>query len=173
MPRRGGGTPATGLLAFLLELGGILGPGVLRQFLFRVRDNDILGLAGQLAYFFLLAFFPFLIFVVALAGLVINDPQTVVTSLIERTSGFLPQEAIRILSGYTGRTLSSTSPVVLLLGVAGTLWLGSASAIAISKAANRAYGVRGEPGFRGAKRHLHTTGLRVYLPGGRPGPLGS
>jgi membrane protein len=71
-----------------------------------------------------------------------NDPQAVVTSLIQRASGFLPQEAIRILSGYTGRTLTSTSPVVLFLGVAGTLWLGSASAIAISKAANRAYGVR-------------------------------
>lgn len=120
---------------------------MLRQFVLRVRDNDILGLAGQLAYFFLLAFFPFLIFVVALAGLVMNEPQAVVTSLIERTSGFLPQEAIRILSVYTGRTLDSTSPAVLFLGVAGTLWLGSAAAIAISKAANRAYGARESRGF--------------------------
>ena len=29
-----------------------------------VRRNDLLGLAGQLAYFFLLFFFPFLIFLV-------------------------------------------------------------------------------------------------------------
>jgi membrane protein len=137
----------SGVLGFISELGSVLGPSVLRQFVFRVRDNDILGLAGQLAYFFLLAFFPFLIFVVALAGLVMNDPQAVVTSLIERTSGFLPQEAIRILSNYTGRTLNNTSPAVLFLGIAGTLWLGSAAAIAISKAANRAYGARESRGF--------------------------
>jgi len=130
-----------GVGGFVLELGGVLGPGVIRQFILRVRDNDILGLAGQLAYFFLLSAFPFLISVVALAGLVIGDPQAVVTGLIERASGFLPQEAIGILSNYTGRTLENTGPAVLSFGVAGTLWLGSAAAIAISKAANRAYGV--------------------------------
>ncbi|WP_047864367.1 YihY/virulence factor BrkB family protein [Rubrobacter aplysinae] len=131
----------SGLGGFVLELGGVLGPGVIRQFLLRVRDNDILGLAGQLAYFFLLSSFPFLISVVALAGLVIGDPQTVITGLIERASGFLPQEAIGILSNYTGRTLDNTGPAVLFFGIAGTLWLGSAAAIAISKAANRAYRV--------------------------------
>ena len=41
--------------------------------LFKMRENDLLGLAGQLACFFLLSFFPFLIFLVALAGLVLND----------------------------------------------------------------------------------------------------
>lgn len=137
----------TGVAGFLSEIGGVLGAGVLRQLLFRVRDDDVLGLAGQLAYFFLLSFFPFLIFVVALAGLVINDPQAVVTTLIERTSGFLPEEAVRILSDYTGRTMDRTSPTVLIIGVVGTLWLGSASAIAISKVANRAYGVRESRSF--------------------------
>lgn len=135
------------LAGFLSELGGVLGAGVPRQFLFRVRDDDVLGLAGQLAYFFLLSFFPFLIFVVALAGLVINDPQIVVKALIERNSGFLPEAAVGILSDYTGRTLNRTSPTVLLIGIVGTLWLGSASAIAISKVANRAYGVRESRSF--------------------------
>lgn len=147
MPRHGPRSLAAEMRGFLSELGGALGPGVPRQFLYRVRDNDILGLAGQLAYFFLLSFFPFLVFVVALAGLAINEPQAVVTALIERASGLLPQEAVRILTGYTGRTLNRTGPVVLFFGVAGTLWLGSASAIAISKAANRAYGVRESRGF--------------------------
>jgi membrane protein len=136
-----------GLAGFLSELGGVLGPGVLRQFILRVRDDDVLGLAGQLAYFFLLSFFPFLIFVVALAGLVINDPQAVVTALIERASGFLPEAAVDILSDYTERTLDNTSPTALLVGVVGTLWLGSASAITISKVANRAYGVRENRSF--------------------------
>lgn len=129
------------LREFLSDLGSVLGPGALRQLALRVRSNDLLGLAGQLAYFFLLSFFPFLIFLVALAGLVLNEPESAVAGLIERTAGFLPEEAVGLLSDYTERTLQSTSPTVLFFGVVATLWLGSASAIAISKAANRAYGV--------------------------------
>lgn len=123
------------------DLAGVLGLGVLRQMLLRVRAKDLLGLAGQLAYFFLLSFFPFLICLVAGAGLVLNEPERIVTSLVGDAAGFLPGEAAGLISDYTSRTLRSTGPSVLFFGVIITLWLGSAAAIAISKAANWAYGV--------------------------------
>jgi hypothetical protein len=56
-----------------LDLRDIVGPafgaGVVK-----VRENDLLGLAGS-DRTFLLSFFPFLIFLVALAGLVLDDPN--------------------------------------------------------------------------------------------------
>jgi uncharacterized BrkB/YihY/UPF0761 family membrane protein len=41
-----------------------------------MRRNDLLGIVGQLAYFFLLFFFPFLLFLVSLTGLVVTNPRS-------------------------------------------------------------------------------------------------
>ena len=109
--------------------------------LLKVRENDLLGLAGQLTYFFLLSFFPFLIFLVALAGLVLTEPESAVRGLIDESAGFLPGEAADLLVSYLDRTLRSTSSGVLVFGIVTTLWMGSAASIAITKAANRAYGL--------------------------------
>jgi len=123
---------------FFSDLNDIVGPRVLAQVLLKMRENDLLGLAGQLTYFFLLSFFPFLIFLVALAGLVLNDPESAIRALIGKSAGFLPREAIELLVGYLDRTLRGAGPGVLLVGILTTLWMGSAASIAIIKAANRA-----------------------------------
>lgn len=127
--------------AFFSDLKDIMSLGTLGQVLLKVRENDLLGLAGQLTYFFLLSFFPFLIVLVALAGLVLNDPESAIRTLISESAGFLPPEAADLLEGYLDRTLRATGPGVLLIGIVMTLWIGSGASIAISKAANRAYGL--------------------------------
>ena len=126
---------------FLSDLRDIVGPGFLARVLIKVRENDLLGLAGQLTYFFLLSFFPFLIFLVALAGLVLDDPESAVRRLISESAGFLPREAVELLVVYLDRTLRGTGSGVLVFGIVTTLWMGSAASISITKAANRAYGL--------------------------------
>lgn len=126
---------------FFSDLRDIVGPGFVAQVLIRVRENDLLGLAGQLTYFFLLSFFPFLIFLVALAGLVLEDPESAVRRLIGETAGFLPREAAELIAAYLDRTLRGAGSGVLVFGVVTTLWMGSAASISITKAANRAYGL--------------------------------
>jgi membrane protein len=124
---------------FLSDLKDVLGPGVLARVLLKMRENDLLGLAAQLTYFFLLSFFPFLIFLVALAGLVLDDPQSAIRALIDKSAGFLPPEAADLLVAYMDRTLRGAGSGVLLIGIVTTLWMGSAASISIIKAANRAY----------------------------------
>jgi len=126
---------------FLSDLRDIVGGRFLARVLIKVRENDLLGLAGQLTYFFLLSFFPFLIFLVALAGLVLDDPESAVRRLISESAGFLPREAVELLVVYLDRTLRGAGSGVLLFGIFTTLWLGSAASISITKAANRAYGL--------------------------------
>jgi membrane protein len=126
---------------FLSDLRDIVGPGAVARLLLKVRENDLLGLAGQLTYFFLVSFFPFLISLVALAGLVLNDPESAVRDLVSNSAGFLPQEAVELLVNYLDRTLRGAGPGVLLFGIVTTLWMGSAASISITKAANRAYGL--------------------------------
>ena len=131
----------TAVRDFLSDLRDIVGPGFLARVLIKVRENDLLGLAGQLTYFFLLSFFPFLIFLVALAGLVLDDPESAVRRLVSESAGFLPREAVELLVVYLDRTLRGTGSGVLVFGIVTTLWIGSAASISITKAANRAYGL--------------------------------
>jgi membrane protein len=127
------------LREFFSDLRSVLGPRVLRRVGRKVLDDDCPGLAGQLAYFTLFSMFPFLLSLVALAGLVIDDPATLLKTLTERMQGFLPGDAVGLLEGYIDLTLRNADPSVLVFGILATFWSGWAAADAIVKAVNRAY----------------------------------
>jgi membrane protein len=124
---------------FFSDLKNVLGRRMLWEVVLGTRRNDLLGLAGQLAYFFLLFFFPFLIFLVSLTGLVIGNPEAGLKSLFEALSGLVPANARMLVVDYVDRTLRTASTGALVLGIVGALWLGQATAISITKAANRSY----------------------------------
>jgi membrane protein len=124
---------------FFSDLKSILGPRMLWEVVVGVRRNDLLGLAGQLAYFFLLFFFPFLIALVSLTGLVIGNPEAGLKSLFEVLTGLVPVNAHALVVDYVDRTLRTASTGALVLGILGALWLGQAASISITKAANRSY----------------------------------
>ena len=124
---------------FFSDLKSILGLRMLGEVVLGVRRNDLLGLAGQLAYFFLLFFFPFLIFLVSLTGLVIGNPEASLKNLLEVFTGLVPANAQTLVVEYVDRTLRTASTGVLVLGILGALWLGQAASISITKAANRSY----------------------------------
>ncbi len=104
----------------------------------KVLDDYCPGLAGQLAYFTLFSLFPFLLSLVALAGLVIGDPASLLKTLTERMQGFLPGDAVGLLEGYIDLTLRNADLSVLVFAVLATFWSGWAAADAIVKAVNRA-----------------------------------
>src|SRR5215204_1345734 len=122
---------------FFSDLRSILGFRMLGEVILGMRRNDLLGLAGQLAYFFLLFFFPFLIFLVSLTGLFSGNPEASLNNLFEVFTGLVPANARTLVVDYVDRTLRTASTDALVLGIVGALWLGQAASI--SKAANRAY----------------------------------
>lgn len=126
---------------FFSDLKMVLGLGVLKRIGRRILEKDYLPLAGGLAYFFVLFLFPFLMFLVSLMGMVIDDPEPVLKALTERAQGLLPGEVVGLLEDFLARTLRGVSP--LTLGFAALMILGTGSAVseAITRAANRAYGV--------------------------------
>lgn len=127
---------------FISDLRSVLGLGALKRVGRRVLDDDCLGLAGQLAFFSLLSLFPFLMFLAALAGLVIDDPETVLKTLTERMQDVLPGDVAELLVDYIDRTLRSATPGVLFLGILAAFWSGWAAADALIKGTNRAYDLR-------------------------------
>jgi membrane protein len=130
------------LREFLADLRSVLGIGALRRVGRRAWEDDCPGLAAQLAYFVLLFLFPFLMLLVAVAGLAVDDPESILETLAERMGGFVPEDAAGLLVEYVDRTLRSRTSGVLIFAVGLVLGSGSAAAQAIVKAANRAYEVQ-------------------------------
>jgi len=126
---------------FFTDLKLTLGPRGLRRVVRELFRNGAPALAAQLAYFFILFLFPFLIFLVTLVGIVVENPEVVLQGLATRMEGLLPREAIELLRDHLARTLQSTSSPVFVFSVLFTLGAGSAATEAIIEAANRFYGV--------------------------------
>jgi membrane protein len=130
------------LREFLADLRSILGLSLLRRVGRKALEDDCPAIAGQVAYFVLLFLFPFLMLLVAVAGLALNNPESVLETLAERMGGVVPEEAVGVLVDYVERTLRSRTSGVLIFAVPLALGSGSAASQAIVKAANRAYEVR-------------------------------
>ncbi|XXF80665.1 YihY/virulence factor BrkB family protein [Myxococcaceae bacterium GXIMD 01537] len=102
------------------------------------RDK-VSDVAGSLTFFGVLALFPFLLFLVALAGLIIDPKQA--QALIDELARVAPQEVTAIL-GQRLRELGESSSVGLLtLGGVGAIWAASSGIAALMRALNAAYGV--------------------------------
>jgi membrane protein len=136
------GKQRTTVAQFFTDLKRILGPTALRRVVRQLLENNGLALAGQLAYLFILFLFPFLIFLLTLVSIVVNDPETSLKDLAMRMESFWPQETVEVIRGYLDRTTKSTSLATFISSVLFTLGVGSAAAEAISNAANRFYGVQ-------------------------------
>ena len=101
-------------------------------------DNG-LGLAAQLAYYFFLALFPALLFLIALAG-VFASPE-MITRLVNAMSGTAPPDVINIVRDQLISLSQGNQGGVMTFGVIAALWSSSAAMVAVIDALNRAYDV--------------------------------
>jgi membrane protein len=107
---------------------------------FRETQSDNgLGLAAQLAYYFFLALFPALLFLIALASFL--PAQDLIGRVVTMLQGVAPAEVIEIIRGQLGKIAESRQGGILTFGVVAALWSSSAAMVAIIDALNRAYDV--------------------------------
>ncbi|MEZ4503952.1 MAG: YihY/virulence factor BrkB family protein [Dehalococcoidia bacterium] len=114
-----------------------------RRTFFQVRDDDVMGMAGEMAFRFLLALPPMLIFLAALASVVarwtgIENPTDRVMSELGNS---LPQDASSLVRGQLQTILDQQSGQLLSFGVIASLWAGSGGVRAVMKGMNRAYDI--------------------------------
>ena len=109
---------------FISDLRSVLGLSALKRVGCKTLDDGCLGLARHLAFFSLLSLLPFLMFLVALAGLVTTNSETVLRTLTERMQDVLPRDVAGLLVAYIDRTLWSATPSVLFLGILAAFWSG-------------------------------------------------
>jgi len=104
----------------------------------RVGADEVSTRAAALAYYFIFALFPALLFLTALLGLL------PVSGLMERLLGYVTQVLPRESAALVGRTLSQTlagaSTSLLSVGALGALWAAAAGMVALIDALNVAHG---------------------------------
>ena len=112
-----------------------------------VVDDDVLGLAAQLSYYFFLALFPAILFLLAVASFF---PLSNITDDVGRSLGpFVSPQVLALIQEQMRRLADNENGGLLTFGVAGALWSSSAALVSIVGALNRAYDIEeGRPWWK-------------------------
>ena len=109
----------------------------------KIKDDEITGLAAQLAYYFLLSIFPLLIFTITLL------PYFPVTTedIIRMLEAYVPKESVTLLESSLMTVMENRNGGLLSFGILATVWSASNGINAIIRALNHAYDVEESRSF--------------------------
>ena len=114
-----------------------------KDFARKLKDEytaDNLGdVAGAVTFFALLSLFPFLLFAVALAGLIMAPQQA--GQLVQQLGQVAPPEVTKILGDRLQEVAASGSGGLLSVGALIALWTTTTGVTSLMRAFNTAYGV--------------------------------
>jgi membrane protein len=158
--------PAGGSLTnFLRDLRSLLSFQALKATVREFQRDDALGLAAQLAYFLILALFPFILVLVSLMGTF--GSEELASEVLGYFRQVMPEQAYEIIKTFTANIISgrAEAPELLSFGILFTIWAASGAFAALINALNRAYDVQETRPFwkvRGLAI-LMTLGLSVLI----------
>jgi membrane protein len=158
--------PARGSLKnFLGDLRSLLRFQALKATVQEFQRDDALGLAAQLAYYLILALFPFILVLVSLMGTF--GSQELASEVLSYFRQLMPQQAYEVIETFTGNIISgrAEAPGLMSFGILFTIWVASGAFAALINALNRAYDVQETRPFwkvRGIAI-LMTLGLSVLI----------
>jgi membrane protein len=122
-------------------------------------DDDCLGLAAQLAYYFILALFPALLFLLALASFFPIDRVT--DEVMRGLATVAPPDVVTLITEQMRRISESDQGGLLTLGILGALWSSSSALVGLIGALNTAYDIK--EGRAWWKVRLLAMGLTIAL----------
>ncbi len=114
-----------------------------RAFVKELGDDDIFGVAAEMAYRFLFSIFPLLLFLVVGLGLVGNaiGLDNLFDNLLLQVEPFVPGAIMETLDEYVTGLLASGSAALLGVALLGAIWGASGGVNNLIKGLNRAYDV--------------------------------
>jgi membrane protein len=147
------------------KLGGLRATELGRRLIAEIQDDDCLGRAAQLAYYFLFALFPFFLFLTTLLGYL--PIPNLLDRLLETLGQMLPGEALQLVQDNVRQLVTDQRGGLLSLGILAALWTSSSALTAIMDSLNRAYDVEeGRPFWKvRGLAILLTVGLSAFIVG--------
>lgn len=102
-----------------------------------VKDDNLSAVAGGVTFAALLSLFPFLIFLVALAGILIDPAQ--IQALVDQLKPVAPPEGVALVESYLTNLTKASSGGLLTFGALGALWSAGRGVKAFIHALNVTY----------------------------------
>ena len=126
---------------FFRDMKSLSSVRVLKAAVAEFQRDDALGLAAQLAFYLILALFPFLLVLVSLMG-TFSSPS-LASDVLEYFREVTPPQVYNIVESYLSDTISGNNPAPTLfsVGILLTLWSASGAFAALINALNKAYDV--------------------------------
>ncbi len=109
-----------------------------KRMLLRYREDDLAAMSAQISYYLILAFFPFLFFLINL----ISYTPLPNRLLIANFNAILPRDTAVLVKTMLEETVQAKSETLLVLGMLASLWAASRGMSAIIRGLNHSCGVR-------------------------------
>lgn len=107
-----------------------------------IKEHDLLGRASGLAFDFLFALFPLLLFLLSLFGLFASHSSQLQTSLLSFLADFLPPQAFQVLNNGVSELARNSTGGILTIGFILALWFASGGVSSMISTLNTVYQVQ-------------------------------
>jgi len=126
-----------------------------------IQADDVFGDAAKLAYYFLLALFPLLIFLTSAIGLVIGSGTGIRHALFNYLSQVMPSSAFQLIDNTVWEVTNASGAGKLSFGLLAALWAAASGVGAMMRSLDTAYEV--EESRPWWKQRLVALGLTLAL----------
>lgn len=148
-------------MASLWKLGGMGWRDLAKRVWAEIQADNVFGRAAELSYYFLLALFPFLIFLTSIIGFVLGSGTGTRHALFDYLARIMPPSAFQLISNTMYEVSESTGGGKLSFGILAALWAASNGLGAITESLNDAYDL--EETRPWWKQRLTAIGLTIAL----------
>jgi membrane protein len=107
----------------------------------KTDETDLFNRAAQVGFYFSFAFFPLLLFLLTLFGLVLNQTDSLQTELYRYLAQVMPASAYQLVRTTMDEIVANSSGGKLTIGIVATLWSASAGIDSLRAAMNAVYEV--------------------------------
>ncbi len=122
----------------------------------KIIDQDFFGVAAEMAFWFILGLFPFLLFLTSLFAWM--GKKTLITPILNFLTNIAPKDvASLILSTLNEAMIFKQGKLIAIFGLIITIWLASNALAVIIKGLNRAYAIEETRSF------IYTRTLSVIM----------
>ena len=148
-------------MASLWKLGGLTWKELAWRVWSDIGEDEVFGRAAELSYYFLLALFPLLLFLMSLLGFFAEAGSQLRNNLLSYLSQVVPASASELIRTTVDEIGKGSGGGKLSFGILATLWAASNGMGAISASLNAAYHVKeSRPWW---KQRLIAIGLTIAL----------
>jgi membrane protein len=122
----------------IVHLGGLSITELIKRVAKGVYNDNAIGQAAQLAYYFLFALFPFLLFLITLLGFL----PLAMDEIMSLLANVMPADVISLVQENVSTLVIQQRGGLLSFGILIALWTSSSAVVAIMDNLNHAYGVQ-------------------------------